>query len=312
MPVATGWARAAHSRQLSACLVACRGIATPSARQSFGSMESPGPTATRLLPFPLVPATAQGWAPCSAQKPPGRWPSPAARLELIPEPKGPLALSPPPLSFPSLFPEAPWSDETLQLVLTQVALARDGIPETEPPSDCLGRPRATWPVRRAPRPRPWGLGSPLPSSFPSRTSFSSPAAAEPGFWLCGLFSTPGAWVARGKTGKLVAHLVFCLSLTASSRGAPGTLTAETNTETRPSLNRKGSDAGARIKSGLLDTHQVEAVNSPARAAQSGALGGQVVQGHQGFFRQRRAWLLFQWTANWWERGRPIPDLVSAG
>ena len=134
--------------------------------------------------------------------------------------------------------------------------------------------------------RPWGLGSPLPSSFPSRTSFSSPAATEPGFWLCGLFSTPGAWVARGKAGKLVAHLVFCLSLTASSRGAPGTLTAETNTETRPSLNRKGSDAGARIKSGLLDIHQVEAVNSPARAAQSGALGGQVVQGHQGFFRHR--------------------------
>ena len=27
--MATGWARAAHSRQLSACLVACRGIATP-------------------------------------------------------------------------------------------------------------------------------------------------------------------------------------------------------------------------------------------------------------------------------------------
>lgn len=89
-----------------------------------------------------------------------------------------------------------------------------------------------------------------------------------------LFSTPGAWVGRAKTGKLVAHVVFCHSRTASCRGAPGTLTAETNSETRPRLNKKGTDAGVLIESGLLDRHQVEAVNSIARAAKSGALGGQ--------------------------------------
>lgn len=60
-----GRARAAHSRQLGACLVARRGIATR-ARQSFGSMASPGPTATRLLPFPLVPARAASSRPAAA------------------------------------------------------------------------------------------------------------------------------------------------------------------------------------------------------------------------------------------------------